>query len=101
MPLPIKNLYTIDESGDYIVERNVDIPLKTATPSIEGDPLLVRANVYRPKKEGKFPVLATYGPCENSFLLEEISQVNECVDGKDIHYKQLEIQLHPKISSFN
>lgn len=66
MPLAIKNLHTVDESGPYVVERDVDVPLKTATPQCDGDPLLVRANVYRPKKEGRFPVLCTYGPCNIS-----------------------------------
>ena len=64
MPLAIKNLHTVDSSGDYIVEVNVDINLRTATKSTPDDPLLVRANVYRPKLEGKFPVLVTYGPCK-------------------------------------
>lgn len=65
MPLPVKNLHTIDDSGLYVVERDVDIPLKTAKPAFNGDPVLVRANVYRPKKEGKFPVICTYGPCKS------------------------------------
>lgn len=64
MPLVIRDIKTVDESNSYILERDVDIPLKTAKAGIKDDPLLVRANVYRPKKEGKFPVLCTYGPCE-------------------------------------
>jgi hypothetical protein len=64
MPLAIKNLHTIDSSGAYVVEINADIPLRTATRSTPEDPLLVRANIYRPKSEGKFPVLITYGPCK-------------------------------------
>lgn len=64
MPLALKNLHAVDTSGPYIFERDVDVPLKTAQPGIKDDPLLVRANVYRPHKEGKYPVLCTYGPCE-------------------------------------
>ena len=68
MPLALKDLHTVEESGDYIFEHNVNVPLQTAQPSIPNDPLLVRANVYRPKKEGKYPVLVTYGPCKSSPL---------------------------------
>ncbi|GJN69855.1 X-pro dipeptidyl-peptidase (S15 family) protein [Purpureocillium lilacinum] len=71
MPLALKNLHVVDESGPYVLERDVDVPLKRSTPQTKDDPLLVRANVYRPKKEGKFPVLCTYGPY-----------------GKDIPYEQ-------------
>ena len=67
MPLPIKNLHTVDSSGPYIVEINADIPLRTATKSTPDDPLLVRANIYRPKSEGQFPVLVTYGPCKFNY----------------------------------
>ena len=49
---------TIDRE-EYIFEKNVEIPLK---PGKYGS--VIRANVYRPKGEGKFPVLATYGPCK-------------------------------------
>lgn len=67
MPLQIKNLHTVDtENFSYIFERDVDIPLRTAKPNIPNDPLLVRANVYRPKAEGKYPVICTYGPCEDA-----------------------------------
>jgi len=64
MPLALKNLHVVDESGPYVLERDVDVPLKRSTPQTKDDPLLVRANVYRPQKEGKFPVLCTYGPCK-------------------------------------
>lgn len=63
MPLPIRDLLERDETGAYIVETNVSIPLKTPAPSIPNDPRLVRANVYRPKGAGRYPVLVTYGPC--------------------------------------
>lgn len=58
------------ESFPYIFLKNVSVPLKTDTSG--GD--LVRANIYLPKGEGKFPALVTYGPY-----------------GKDIHYKD----FHP------
>lgn len=64
MPLTIQKLHQIHDSGPYIVETNVDVPLKTATAEIPNDPCLIRVNVYRPKAEGKYPVLVTYGPCE-------------------------------------
>lgn len=69
MPLAIKNLHIVDSSGAYIVELNVNIPLRTATKSTPDDPLLVRANIYRPKSKGKFPVLVTYGPCKSALRL--------------------------------
>ena len=74
MPLPIRNLHAIDLSGSYIVETNVDIPLRTAPPSIPSDPQLIRANVYRPKDNGRYPVLVTYGPCEiySTYLFDRI-----------------------------
>lgn len=55
---------TDDTSFDYIFEENATIRLKNGRD-------LVRCNVYRPKapKDGKFPVLVTYGPY-----------------GKDVHY---------------
>jgi predicted acyl esterase len=66
MPNRIReNLHVVDEdSFPYIYEENVTIKAK----SVEA---IVRANVYRPKKRGTFPVLVTYGPY-----------------GKDIHYKE-------------
>ncbi|KAF5532894.1 x-pro dipeptidyl-peptidase [Fusarium mexicanum] len=62
MPLPTQNLHRIDTSGKYVVEYNVDIPLRTAKKTLPEDPLLVRGNVYRPKADDKYPVLVTYGP---------------------------------------
>ncbi|KAJ9620385.1 hypothetical protein H2204_012295 [Knufia peltigerae] len=88
MPLELKNLHVIDDqSFDYVFERDVDIPLKTTKPAFEGDPLIVRANVYRPKKPGRrFPVLVTYGPY-----------------GKDIPYSQFHAasfaEVNPKHKS--
>ncbi|CUM67400.1 uncharacterized protein PRCAT00005094001 [Priceomyces carsonii] len=72
MPNKIRNIKTVDTTSfPYIFEKNVDIPLKTDTSGGS----LVRANIYRPKKDGKYPVLVTYGPY-----------------GKDIHYED----FHPK-----
>lgn len=74
MPLPIRNLYTVDAEGPYIVEKNVDIPLPTATLDLQNGVGLIRANVYRPKDsfvdDKKYPVLVTYGPCmtQSSYL---------------------------------
>jgi hypothetical protein len=67
MPLPVRDLRTIDTNGSYIAEKNVDIPLPTALSDPENRVGLIRANVYRPKDSfmdgKKYPVLVTYGPC--------------------------------------
>ena len=55
MPTTIRNITTVDETSfPYIFEKNVDVPLKAGG--------LVRANVFRPKSAGTYPVLITYGP---------------------------------------
>lgn len=46
---------THDQENGLIFEKNVSVPLKASE-------LPVRCNVYRPIKEGKYPVLVTYGP---------------------------------------
>ena len=43
------------DSFPYLYEENVVVPLKCQ----EG---VVRANVFRPKGDGEYPVLVTYGP---------------------------------------
>ncbi|KAI8686824.1 PepX-C domain-containing protein [Fusarium sp. Ph1] len=62
MPLPIRDVQTTETFDGYLADFNVSIPLKTAKKTLPDDPLLVRGNVYRPKPEGKYPVLVTYGP---------------------------------------
>jgi putative CocE/NonD family hydrolase len=55
MPLPFPKpnaLYEVQEVDNLILEKNVDIPLK------DGQGLL-RGNVYRPKEDGKYPVILT------------------------------------------
>lgn len=55
---PINTLQKIDDTGDFVIETNTDIPLKDG---------LCRCNVYRPHDSGngaKYPVLMTYGPCK-------------------------------------
>ncbi len=37
-----------------ILDCNVEIPMR--------DGAILRANVYRPKSDGRFPVLMTFGP---------------------------------------
>ena len=89
MPSQIKDLYTSFRSSDIVVEQNVDVKLKTASPGVEGDPLIVRVNVYRPDTNNRYPVLCTYGPCEClrkracSMLTADL-----LIDGKDIHYQE-------------
>lgn len=56
MPNQIRELHTVDETSlPYNFEQNATVPLKSS----EGQ---VRANVFRPKTDGKVPVLVTYGP---------------------------------------
>ncbi|CAK7225456.1 hypothetical protein SBRCBS47491_005896 [Sporothrix bragantina] len=62
MPLPVQDLYQRDDSGPYIVETNVTVPLATSTPSTPDDPCIIRVNVYSPKHARPCPVLVTYGP---------------------------------------
>ena len=82
MPLEIRNLRVVDDASfDYVFERDVDIPLLTAKPAFASDPLLVRANVYRPKRTGRFPVLVTYGPY-----------------GKDIPYTQFHAASYAQVN---
>lgn len=88
MPLALRNLHTVHDRGNYIFEQDVDIPLLTTKPSIESDPLLVRANVYRPKKKGHFPVLCTYGPYGKDipykdFHAKSFSEVNPAQKSED------------------
>jgi predicted acyl esterase len=55
MPLPFPKpnaLHEVKELPTLIFEKNVDIPLKDG----QG---LCRGNVYRPKEEGKYPVILT------------------------------------------
>jgi predicted acyl esterase len=60
MPLPLQDIYSKEVVENYIFERNVSIPLQTGVN--KGLPL--RINVYRPNKEGSFPVICTLGPCK-------------------------------------
>jgi hypothetical protein len=67
MPNQLRDISCVDSTSfPYIVEQNVDVPLKSASG-------LVRVNVYRPKVAdgARVPVIVTYGPY-----------------GKDIHYKE-------------
>ena len=87
MPLSLRNLHRIDDTSFlYTVEFDVDVHLPTAEPNIPGDPLIMRANVYRPKADGRYPVLVTCGPY-----------------GKDIHYEQFHAEsfslVNPKQKS--
>ena len=66
--LEIRQLHKVEEFEGYVVESNVDIPLRTATPGVPNDPLIVRANVYRPNAEERYPVLVTYGPCQYTLM---------------------------------
>lgn len=74
-------LYEISRTGNMIVEKNVDVPLPTAPPASPRDPLLVRANVFRPKPDGRYPVLLTYSPY-----------------GKDIHYSDFHVQSYALVN---
>lgn len=70
MPNEIRDLHTVDQdSYPYVFEQNATVPLKSS----DG---VVRVNVYRPKTDGKVPVLVTYAPY-----------------GKDIPYSEYENHL--------
>jgi pimeloyl-ACP methyl ester carboxylesterase len=60
--LPTNALYAVDDSGSFLVERDVDIPLPKAPKSDATDPCFVRANVFRPMDQRRYPVLLTYSP---------------------------------------
>ncbi|GFZ47209.1 hypothetical protein JCM24511_04952 [Saitozyma sp. JCM 24511] len=65
MPTPGANhIRTVHELPTMILEKNVDIPLKDG----QG---LVRANIYKPKAEGRFPVIMTYGPYGKDIRYED------------------------------
>lgn len=57
MPNTIRDIQETfpDEENQLIFEKNVSVPLKW-----NGG--VLRVNVYRPQKEGKYPTLVTYGP---------------------------------------
>jgi len=56
MPNQTRDLHSVDKDRfSYIFEQNATVPLKSSDGS-------VRVNVYRPKTDGKVPVLVTYGP---------------------------------------
>ncbi|KAF2152844.1 alpha/beta-hydrolase [Myriangium duriaei CBS 260.36] len=75
MPNQIRDLHTIDDTSfPYVFEQNATVQLTNS----EG---LVRVNVYRPKGEGKHPVLVTYGPYGkdipySEFHAKSFSEVN-------------------------
>src|SRR5262249_31270354 len=46
--------YALERADNMIIERNVTIQMDDGT--------LLRADVFRPEGQGKFPVLMTYGP---------------------------------------
>ncbi|KAL4960222.1 CocE/NonD family hydrolase [Aspergillus stella-maris] len=65
----------VDDDNSLIFEKNVSIPL-------ESDGSVIRCNVYRPKAEGRYPVLVTYGPY-----------------GKDIYYGDPSLEVNPEHKS--
>jgi len=52
-------------SGQYemLLEQNTDVPMR--------DGAILRANVYRPNADGRFPVLMTFGPYGKDVPLRE------------------------------
>ena len=49
-----------------LVEQNADVPMR--------DGAILRANVYRPNSDGRFPVLMTFGPYGKDVPLREFMQ---------------------------
>ncbi|KAF7631237.1 hypothetical protein AFLA_012097 [Aspergillus flavus NRRL3357] len=78
MPNTIRDIREtiVDDENNLLFEKNVSVPLKEPSS-------VIRCNVYRPKGDGKYPGLITYGPY-----------------GKDIYYgehvSQIEPFFHPK-----
>ncbi|KAB8244583.1 Alpha/Beta hydrolase protein [Aspergillus flavus] len=70
MPNTIRDIREtiVDDENNLLFEKNVSVPLKEPSS-------VIRCNVYRPKGDGKYPGLITYGPY-----------------GKDIYYGD----FHPK-----
>jgi putative CocE/NonD family hydrolase len=51
---------------EMVVEQNADVPMR--------DGAILRANVYRPNANGRFPVLMTFGPYGKDVPLREFMQ---------------------------
>jgi uncharacterized protein len=49
-----------------LVEQNADVPMR--------DGAILRANVYRPNSDGRFPILMTFGPYGKDVPLREFMQ---------------------------
>lgn len=60
-----QSMMQIIQREGYVLEQNVDVPLKTASTDN-----IIRANLYRPKEDGQYPVIVTYGPCKSRRLGE-------------------------------
>lgn len=77
MPNKLRDdLHKVDDTSfDYIYEENATIQLKNGRG-------IVRCNVFRPKasKDAKFPVLATYGPCQYLPSQKTVTSAHESFD---------------------
>ena len=51
---------------EMLVEQNADVPMR--------DGAILRANMYRPNADGRFPVLMTFGPYGKDVPLREFMQ---------------------------
>lgn len=73
MPNTIRDIREtiVDDENNLLFEKNVSVPLKEPSS-------VIRCNVYRPKGDGKYPGLITYGPY-----------------GKDIYYGEHVSQIEP------
>jgi hypothetical protein len=94
IPHPIPGANSIREVATLagmVKEKNVDVPLR--------DGGLVRANVYRPLKPGRYPVIMTYGPYGKDFPfadfhVESYSQIPDEQKGPESAWET----PHPDVS---
>jgi predicted acyl esterase len=60
---PVLQPWRIDQLGGMVVEWDLGIPMD--------DGLVLRADVFRPAAEGRYPVIMTYGPYAKGLAFEE------------------------------
>jgi predicted acyl esterase len=64
---------------EMVVDTDINIPMR--------DGAVLKANFFRPKTEGKFPVLMTFGPYGKDVPLKEM--MSEAWDTLTKHYPEI------------
>jgi predicted acyl esterase len=62
----LKRRQVMTRQYEMLLEQNADVPVR--------DGAILQANVYRPKANGRFPVLMTFGPYGKDVPLREFMQ---------------------------